>query len=691
MSSVLAAVFFFHEMEIVHRDIKPENVLWNKKLEFKLSDFGFSAGYTEKTGRKTMCGTAEYMAPEIIESQPQNDKVDIWCLGILLYELVHQTTPFESRNMYTLLNEIKTKKVVVAPNVRKDFREFIEACIVADPRKRPTAKSLLERFPVFDLRKDSSKQTPPQTVPKTEGPFGKPKPNIQNANFKKKAQTTSSVSTLQPATPQGQHYQAHNTPAKTTSGQQPVTPKQQHYSTEDLPVKSSNDQQSAPQRQQPYQSHNPLAKPAKEQSEPDRVASDRTLSDPKIKHISSMKTLIKAPELSDSYPANRDAYRVVNNDLLTQPPSNHNPVDSKQNGQPHIETRKLKLCNSPKELTSITLKFEQVSSNKTQTAPNFSKQTSNGDRKHALQLNRFTAFESPMKPGLNPKEQTPLLSNGDVKVRTYSAQNEPFKGFSSSNQHDGRDPQLNFGSGWTAVRNEYTLEDQRNTNGGPPLAKTTEYRLNPEGLVNIYHKVDTPFSEKRTTPNYQPVQREPVSLTHRTRNVHSETVVPFSNDRPYVRGEEGSFGAPVTKTHNYYEESNPRTAPQRQTYSSVENKRLTFKDTPQVFAKFSEYDLVATSSRNNLVKSNFRRVTDSDSRRESKNELEGQPIGGFSSSTQNATDKLARSLEKNYESRNGSGLKGEQLRYKLQSRRLRDDEFRDDKSITYKAFAQTHF
>ena len=124
ISSVLAAVFFFHEMEIVHREIKPENVLWNKHLEFKLSDFGFSAGYSEKTGRKTMCGTTEYMAPEIIENQLQNDKVDVWCIGILLYELVHQTTPFECRNMYILLNENKNQKSYHQTKSQKGFQRI---------------------------------------------------------------------------------------------------------------------------------------------------------------------------------------------------------------------------------------------------------------------------------------------------------------------------------------------------------------------------------------------------------------------------------------------------------------------------------------------------------------------------------------------------------------------------------------
>lgn len=93
---VIKAVEFLHENNLIHRDIKPENILLTKNDKVKLCDFGccvdIKQGY-----RETFCGTFEYMAPEIIKELPYNQAVDIWSLGILLYELLHGFSPFSNR------------------------------------------------------------------------------------------------------------------------------------------------------------------------------------------------------------------------------------------------------------------------------------------------------------------------------------------------------------------------------------------------------------------------------------------------------------------------------------------------------------------------------------------------------------------------------------------------------------------
>lgn len=72
----------------MHRDLKPENLLLDENLNVKLCDFGWSVEFTEKRNRHTLCGTYEYMAPEIFTGQSQTIKADIWSLGILLFELL---------------------------------------------------------------------------------------------------------------------------------------------------------------------------------------------------------------------------------------------------------------------------------------------------------------------------------------------------------------------------------------------------------------------------------------------------------------------------------------------------------------------------------------------------------------------------------------------------------------------------
>ena len=93
---VLNAVLFLHENNLIHRDIKPENILLNEKNEIKLCDFGCCAE-SGIGNRTTFCGTYEYMAPEILKESSYNNSVDIWSLGILLFELSHGYTPFNKK------------------------------------------------------------------------------------------------------------------------------------------------------------------------------------------------------------------------------------------------------------------------------------------------------------------------------------------------------------------------------------------------------------------------------------------------------------------------------------------------------------------------------------------------------------------------------------------------------------------
>ena len=94
---VASAVQFLHENKLVHRDIKPENILIDESEIVKLSNFGWCVELT-CGNRDSFCGTYEYMAPEIIKEIPYNFSVDMWALGILLYELLHGYSPFRANS-----------------------------------------------------------------------------------------------------------------------------------------------------------------------------------------------------------------------------------------------------------------------------------------------------------------------------------------------------------------------------------------------------------------------------------------------------------------------------------------------------------------------------------------------------------------------------------------------------------------
>ena len=93
---------------------------------------------TFESCRITFCGTLDYMSPEVLRGDNQSYEVDIWALGILLFELFHDNTPFKGKTPTELLNNIIEKKPKVLPGVPKDAKDLILRLLVVDPAKRIT-------------------------------------------------------------------------------------------------------------------------------------------------------------------------------------------------------------------------------------------------------------------------------------------------------------------------------------------------------------------------------------------------------------------------------------------------------------------------------------------------------------------------------------------------------------------------
>ena len=146
MKDVISATYFLHNMNppIIHRDIKPENVLLNEGMVAKLTDFGWSNYIQEDKERKTVCGTPIYLAPEIIKEEGHDERVDIWCIGVLLFELITGSVPFQGNDIETLKSNILHLKIAWPKEMNPDAKDLISKILKLDPNQRLPLEDMLQ-------------------------------------------------------------------------------------------------------------------------------------------------------------------------------------------------------------------------------------------------------------------------------------------------------------------------------------------------------------------------------------------------------------------------------------------------------------------------------------------------------------------------------------------------------------------
>ena len=161
---VISAVYYIHHMNppIMHRDIKPENILITSNMKAKLSDFGYSAYINPGDIRNSICGTPVYLAPEMIKMTGHDEKVDIWSIGVLLFELLTGDQAWAGENVETVKYNICNLRISWPEDMNAFAADLISKILKTNPEERISLRDMLNHsfFTQYFANPTSSLITP---------------------------------------------------------------------------------------------------------------------------------------------------------------------------------------------------------------------------------------------------------------------------------------------------------------------------------------------------------------------------------------------------------------------------------------------------------------------------------------------------------------------------------------------------
>ncbi|GLC68711.1 cGMP-dependent protein kinase [Pleodorina starrii] len=172
-ASVILALEYLHDRDMVYRDLKPENLLIDLQGYVKVTDFGFVKRLKRGTKTYTLCGTPEYLAPEIIMNKGHNGAADWWALGVLIFELCNGLPPFMDDDRLVMFRKICNRELTFPKHITGDLKHLIERLLDPNPlfragAGREGAAEIKSHawFAGFDWDKFAAKQLPAPYIPK---------------------------------------------------------------------------------------------------------------------------------------------------------------------------------------------------------------------------------------------------------------------------------------------------------------------------------------------------------------------------------------------------------------------------------------------------------------------------------------------------------------------------------------------
>ncbi|XP_011877733.1 PREDICTED: serine/threonine-protein kinase PLK1 [Vollenhovia emeryi] len=145
MKQILDGVFYLHQHKIIHRDLKLGNLFLNDDLQVKIGDFGLATKLEHDGERKkTVCGTPNYIAPEVLTKIGHSYEADIWSIGCIMYTLLVGKPPFETSSLRETYSRIKQVQYKTPQHISKPAMNMVANMLQLNPSKRPSVVKLMK-------------------------------------------------------------------------------------------------------------------------------------------------------------------------------------------------------------------------------------------------------------------------------------------------------------------------------------------------------------------------------------------------------------------------------------------------------------------------------------------------------------------------------------------------------------------
>ncbi|KAI7862322.1 phosphoinositide-dependent kinase-1, partial [Spinellus fusiger] len=140
-AEIISALEHIHSKDVIHRDIKPENILLDERMHIKITDFGSAKIGTDatepaKANARSFVGTAEYVSPELLCSDPVAKEADLWAFACVLFQMLSGRSPFKAPTDYLIFQNIKGLDYTFPPDFPQSACDLIQKLLVLDPTQR---------------------------------------------------------------------------------------------------------------------------------------------------------------------------------------------------------------------------------------------------------------------------------------------------------------------------------------------------------------------------------------------------------------------------------------------------------------------------------------------------------------------------------------------------------------------------